>query len=65
MISGPEVREQGSKGAILEGLRYELSRVTPAEAAFASGTPSGDDLAERRRGDRLCGRAEAVRSRPR
>jgi hypothetical protein len=64
MIAGPEVREARQKGAILEGLQYELSRVTPAERHSRAGHRpatiwlSGDaDLAyaaERRLFDRGC-----------
>ena len=37
MISGPEIRETQESGALLEGLQFELSRVTPAERHSRAG----------------------------
>ena len=37
MISGPEIREGQQTGALLEGLQFELSRVTPAERHSRAG----------------------------
>jgi sulfate adenylyltransferase large subunit len=37
MISGAEIREGAQKGAILEGLQFELSRVTPSERHSRAG----------------------------
>jgi sulfate adenylyltransferase large subunit len=64
MISGPEVREGPQKGAILEGLQFELSRVTPAErhsraghrpaTIWLGGDPGIAYAAERKLFDRGC-----------
>jgi hypothetical protein len=64
MISGPEVREGPQKGAILEGLQFELSRVTPAErhsraghrpaTIWLGGDPEIAYAAERKLFDRGC-----------
>ena len=63
MISGPEVREARQK-AILEGLQFEVSRVTPAErhsraghrpvTLWLSGDPEIAYAAERKLFDRGC-----------
>jgi len=64
MISGPEVRKGQQKGAILEGLQFELSRVTPAErhsraghrpaTIWLGGNPEIAYAAERKLFDRGC-----------
>ena len=37
MITGPEIRQAQRKGNLLEGLEFELSRVTPSERHSRAG----------------------------
>src|SRR5258708_39615918 len=37
MITGPEIRQTRQRGILLEGLQFELSRVTPAERHSRAG----------------------------
>src|SRR5439155_8987644 len=64
MITGPEIRPPQRKGNLLEGLQFELSRVTPAErhsraghrpaTLWLSGSPDIAYAAERKLFDRGC-----------
>src|SRR2546429_6557693 len=64
MITGPEIRQAKRKGNLLEGLEFELSRVTPAErhsraghrpaTLWLSGAPDIAYATERKLFDRGC-----------
>ncbi len=64
MITGPEIRQAQRKGNLLEGLEFELSRVTPSErhsraghrpaTLWLSGAPDVAYAAERKLFDRGC-----------
>src|SRR2546429_9711672 len=64
MITGPEIRQAQRKGNLLEGLQFELSRVTPAErhsraghrpaTLWLSGDPDIAYAAERKLFNRGC-----------